>query len=127
MDWGSIILAAVSALGGSGITQVFNWRLNKKKAKEEVKATEIDNMRKAMVEFYQPLLDDQNRHIETLKVRIADQDTRIQQQSREISNLHKQISDIYKMIGGSISNIALANTARKKIAKKKEVTSDNNA
>lgn len=127
MDWGSVILAAVSALGGSGITQVFSWRLNKKKAKEEVKATEIDNMRKAMVEFYQPLLDDQNRHIETLKVRIADQDTRIQQQSREISSLHKQISDIYKMIGGSISPAVPADGARKRTVKKKEVTSDNNA
>ena len=110
MELGEILTYIVSALGGGGIGSVLTWKLNKRKGLAEIKTDEIENMRKAMEEFYDPLVKKQNE-------RIAQQDKRIAELEQEIANsreerakmekfyqnqiasLQKQITDITKALG----------------------------
>ena len=48
MDFGEIMTYVGTAIGAGGLTQVVNWRINRNKAKEEVKSDEIDNIRKSV-------------------------------------------------------------------------------
>lgn len=109
MEIGEIIGYALSALGGGGIASIFNWRINKNKAKEEVKSDEIENIRKS-VEVYQTIItdlktrnDEQNTKINELtqeveQLRREKREAEIEHQ-RQIQNLQKQIVEITKALG----------------------------
>ena len=58
MDFQEIITYALSALGGGGVVGIANWRINKRKAKAEVKADEIENLKNTIESIYQPIIDD---------------------------------------------------------------------
>ena len=128
MDIAEILSYAVTAIGAGGVTQVVNWRLNKRKASAEVKSDEIDNMRKAMQDFYEPLVERQNTRIGELEKEVATlRSERVKMQEdyqRQISTLQedyrkqlaamqKQIGELYKVMG-----VRTAQTARGR--KKKE-------
>ena len=102
MEIGEIIGYALSALGGGGIATVFNWRINRSKAKEEVKSDALENIRKE-VEVYQTIIADQNKRIAELTqevdaLRKEKREAEIEHQ-RQISNLQKQIVEITKALG----------------------------
>lgn len=91
-----------TALGAGGITQVVNWRINKKKAKVEVQADEIENIRKS-VEVYQTIISDQSKRIaelteevQTLRREKKEMD---ETYTRQISVLQQQIIEISRAIG----------------------------
>ena len=77
---------------GGGLTQLANWRINKAKAKEEVKSDAIENLRKTMEDFYKPIIDDQNQ-------RITDLLTQNKELRQEVQDLRNEIRDIYKYFG----------------------------
>lgn len=110
MEFGDIWTYVVTAVGGGGITQLINWRLNKRKnaaevntAEAEAKAAEIDNMRKAMQDFYEPLVERQNARIAELEKEVKDlrADKREQEllYQKQISALQEQILQINRALG----------------------------
>jgi len=60
--WGYII----TALGGGGITQLVNWRINKKKGNVEIKQSEIEVIAETVRSVYEPIIKQQNDRIEEL-------------------------------------------------------------
>lgn len=102
MEFGDIWSYIITFVGSSGITQLVNWRLNKRKntaevntAEAEAKAAEIENMRKAMQDFYEPLVNRQNTRIEELEKEIRD----LRQDKREMELLYqKQIAQLQEQI-----------------------------
>ena len=83
MDFGEIMTYVGTAIGAGGLTQVVNWRINRNKAKEEVKSDEIDNIRKS-VEVYQTIITD-------LKARNDEQNERISELTQEVNTLRDQL------------------------------------
>lgn len=83
MDFGEIMTYVGTAIGAGGLTQVVNWRINRNKAKEEVKSDEIDNIRKS-VEVYQTIITD-------LKARNDEQNERISELTQEVNTLREQL------------------------------------
>ena len=99
-----------TALGGGGITQFLNWRINRKKGKEEGKGMEIENIKKIVDEVYKPLLEQQNTQIVQANARIKELEAEVkslrEERSKErdsyqkqIAALQKQIVDITKALG----------------------------
>ena len=87
MEFGDIWSYIITVIGSGGITQLINWRLNKRKnaadvgvAEAGVKAAEIENMRKQMQDFYDPLVNRQNELI--------------LQQDEKIASLEKEVRDL---------------------------------
>ena len=103
MEFGDIWTYIVTAVGGAGITQLINWRLNKRKNIAEVKADEIDTMRKAMQDFYDPLVERQNIRIAELEKEVKDlrADKREQEllYQKQIAQLQEQILQITRALG----------------------------
>lgn len=110
MDWGELIGYVATALGAGGLTQIINWRIGKRKATAEVKSDEIDNMRKAMEDFYKPLLQHQDERIAAQNARIAELETEVKTlrdekrqmelaYQKQISDLQMQITTITKALG----------------------------
>jgi len=110
METGEIIGYLISAAGGGGLTALFNWRYNKKKNAASLKADEIENMRKAMMDFYEPLVAKQNELIEKQDLRIAQLEREVStlrserrdletMYQKQIAGLQKQITDLYRAVG----------------------------
>lgn len=103
MELGEIIGYALSALGGGGIASIFNWRINKRKANAEVKTDELENLRKTMQDFYDPLVKKQNERITELEseVKVLREERREMEfaYQKQIQILQKQIVEISKAIG----------------------------
>ena len=102
MEIGEIISYIGTAVGGGAITQFANWKLNKKKVKEEVKSDEIENIRKS-IDVYQTIIADQNKRISdlteevnTLRAQLRSERDEYQQQ---IQALQRQIVEITKVLG----------------------------
>ena len=109
MDFGEIMTYVGTAIGAGGLTQVVNWRINRNKAKEEVKSDEIDNIRKS-VEVYQTIItdlkaqnDEQNERISELtqEVNTLREQLRIErnEHQKQIDSLQKQIIEITRVLG----------------------------
>ena len=102
MEFNEIFGYIISALGGGGVTQFFNWRINKKKGQVEVNASEIDNIKKS-VEVYQTIIADQNKRINELneEVRQLREDKRKMEETyqAQIATLQKQIVEINRVLG----------------------------
>lgn len=110
MDFGEIMTYVGTAIGAGGLTQIINWRIGKRKATAEVKSDEIDNMRKAMEDFYKPLLQHQDERIAAQNARIAELETEVKtirdekrqmelSYQKQISDLQMQITTITKALG----------------------------
>ena len=103
MEIGEIITYIGTALGGGGLGWLVNWKWGRRKEAASVKADEIENMRKAMADFYDPLVERQNKRIaeledevKTLREQLAYERTEHQKQ---IDSLQKQITDITRALG----------------------------
>jgi len=110
MDFGEIMTYVATALGAGGLTQIINWRISKRKGIAEVKSDEIDNMRKAMEDFYKPLLQHQDERIAAQNARIAELESEVKtireekrqmelSYQKQIADLQKQITEITKALG----------------------------
>ena len=93
----------MSAAGGGGLTGLLSWRYHKKKNDADIKSDEIDNMRKAMADFYEPLVKRQNDRIAELEkeVKTLRDERREMEQlyQKQISDLQKQITEITRALG----------------------------
>lgn len=116
MEFGDVWGYIVAIVGGGGLTQLVNWRLNKRKNIAEVKSDEIENMRKAMADFYEPLVESQNRRISELETENARLRNDMREMERthqvQIAQLQEQILQISKAIGINAKN-ALRNEKKK--------------
>lgn len=110
MDITEIITYVASALGGGGIVGIANWRINKKKAKAELKADEIENLRKTIESIYQPIIDD-------LKKRVSEVEGEIQDVRAENAQLRKENAALRKEIAELRSGALWRNTNRGKDGK----------
>ena len=103
MELGEIVGYIISAASGGGLGSLLTWKLNKRKGIAEVKSDEIENMRKAMQDFYDPLVERQNRRIAELEEEVKtlrdqlDYERTLHQ--KQIENLQKQIIDITRVLG----------------------------
>lgn len=103
MEIGEIITYIGTALGGGGLGWIVNWKWGRRKEAASAKSDEIDNMRKAMEEFYDPLVKKQNariaeleKEVTTLREQLAYERTEHQAQ---IASLQKQITEITRALG----------------------------
>ena len=103
MEIGEIITYIGTALGGGGLGWIVNWKWGRRKEAAAARADEIDNMRKAMEEFYDPLVKKQNariaeleKEVVTLREQLAYERTEHQAQ---IASLQKQITEITRALG----------------------------
>ena len=103
MEIGEIITYIGTALGGGGLGWIVNWKWGRRKEAASAKSDEIDNMRKAMEEFYDPLVKKQNariaeleKEVVTLREQLAYERTEHQAQ---IASLQKQITEITRALG----------------------------
>ena len=110
MDWITLISSVLTFIAGGGIFTIVTLRVQKNKRKAEVKASDIDNMRKAMEDFYAPLLKAQDDRIASQNVRIKELEGEVKtlreeknaqelQYQRQIADLQKQITDITRALG----------------------------
>lgn len=102
MAWGEIIGYVGTAIGAGGITQLVNWKLNRSKAREEVKSDEIDNIKKS-VEVYQTIIADQSKRITELTEEVNGLREQLRNErgeyQRQIDSLQKQIIEITRVLG----------------------------
>ena len=103
MELGEIITYIGTALGSGGLVQLANWKWGRRKEAASVKSDEIETMKKAMEDFYDPLLKKQNTRIaelegevKTLRDQLAYERTEHQKQ---IDALQKQITEITRALG----------------------------
>jgi len=103
MDIDSIISLALGLLGGGAGGGILGWRMQRKKQAAEVKADEIENMRKAMEDFYGPLVKKQNERIAELESEVkqlrSDRREMEVAYQKQISELQKQIVEITRVLG----------------------------
>ena len=102
MEIGEIITYIGTALGSGGLVQLANWKWGRRKEAASVKSDEIETMKKAMEDFYDPLLKKQNTRIAELEgeVKTLREDRRKMEESyrTQIEGLNKQIIDLQKQI-----------------------------
>ena len=67
MEISEIITYIGTALGSGGLVQLANWKWGRRKEAASVKSDEIETMKKAMEDFYDPLLKKQNARIAELE------------------------------------------------------------
>ena len=103
MELGEIFPYIGTLLGGGGLGWIVNWKWGRRKEAANVKSDEIETMKKAMEDFYDPLLKKQNARIaelegevKTLRDQLAYERTEHQKQ---IDSLQKQITDITRALG----------------------------
>ena len=110
MEIGEIIPYIGTLLGGGGLGALINWKWGRRKEAASVKADEIDNMRKAMEEFYDPLVNKQNSRIAELEGEVKalrdqltyerkEHQAQIDAQNKQIADLQKQITEITRALG----------------------------
>ena len=110
MNFGEIIPYIITALGGGSAGWLVNWKWGRRKEAANVKSDEIETMKKAMEDFYDPLLKKQNARIaelegevKTLRDQLAYERTehqkQIESQNQQIAALQKQITDITRALG----------------------------
>lgn len=118
MDWLNFVLGVLTLLlAGVNIFQFIFFKQTRKKymaeadkAKASAKSDEIDNMRKALEDFYKPLLKTQDERIASQNVRISELETEVKtlrdekramelSYQKQIADLQKQITDITRALG----------------------------
>lgn len=103
MEIGEFLPYIITALGGGSAGWLVNWKWGRRKEAANVKSDEIETMKKAMEDFYDPLLKKQNARIaelegevKTLRDQLAYERTEHQKQ---IDALQKQITEITRALG----------------------------
>lgn len=108
MESGEIIGYFVALLGGGGVTQFVNWRINKRKGNAEVKRDEIENIHRTVEDVYKPLIEQQNKRIKELEEEVhglREQLARERAEHQEaMSAMQKQIVEINKALGINAKN-----------------------
>ncbi len=110
MNFGETIPYIITALGGGSAGWLVNWKWGRRKEAANVKSDEIETMKKAMEDFYDPLLKKQNARIaelegevKTLRDQLAYERTehqkQIESQNQQIAALQKQITEITRALG----------------------------
>ena len=98
MDWTTIITSIITFVAGGGIFTLVTIGVQKKKLKVEVKSDEIENMKKAMESYYDPVIQRQNTRISELETEVKTLREEKHQleisYQRQIADLQKQITDI---------------------------------
>ena len=103
METGEIIGYVLTALGGGGVTQFFNWRLNKRKGTAEVKRDEIENIHRTVEDVYKPLVEQQNIRIKELETEVRELRNQLAKERQEhqdaMAAMQKQIVEINRALG----------------------------
>ena len=110
MEFGDIWSYIVAAIGAGGITQLVNWRINKKKASVEVQSSELQLIAETVRTVYEPIIDQQNRTIEKNNERINALEAEVEklreekhalqdQYQEQIQKLEKRILEITRAVG----------------------------
>ena len=103
MEIGEIITYVVTALGGGGAGWLVNWKWGRRKEAANVKADEIETMKKAMEDFYDPLLKKQNARIAELEGEVKTLRDQLayerNEHQKQIADLQKQITEITRALG----------------------------
>ncbi len=110
MEFGDIWSYVVAAIGAGGITQLINWRINKKKATVEVQSSELQLIAETVRTVYEPIIDQQNRTIEKNNERINALEAEVEklreekhalqdQYQDQIQKLEKRILEITRAVG----------------------------
>ena len=103
MEIGEIITYIGTALGGGGLGWLVNWKWGRREKAASVKSDEIETMKKAMEDFYDPLVKKQNERIAELEdevktLRREKAEERAEHQ-KQIGSLQKQITELYRALG----------------------------
>ena len=103
MEIGEFLPYIITALGGGSAGWLVNWKWGRRKEAANVKSDEIETMKKAMEDFYDPLVKKQNERIaeledevKTLREQLTYERTEHQAQ---IASLQKQITEITRALG----------------------------
>ena len=110
MEFGDIWSYIVAAIGAGGITQLVNWRINKKKANIEVQSSELQLIAETVRTVYEPIIEQQNRTIEKNNERINALEAEVEklreekhtlqdQYQEQIQKLEKRILEITRAVG----------------------------
>lgn len=103
MEAGEIIGYVLTALGGGGVTQFFNWRINKRRGNAEVKRDEIENIHRTVEDVYKPLIEQQNLRIKELESEVRELRNQLAKERAEhqesIAAMQKQIVEINRALG----------------------------
>ena len=110
MEFGDIWSYIVAVIGAGGITQLVNWRINKKKASVEVQSSELQLIAETVRTVYEPIIDQQNRTIEKNNERINALEAEVEklreekhalqdQYQEQIQKLEKRILEITRAVG----------------------------
>ena len=103
MEIGEIITYVVTALGGGGAGWLVNWKWGRRKEAASVKSDEIETMKKAMEDFYDPLLKKQNARIAELEGEVKTLRDQLayerNEHQKQIADLQKQITEITRALG----------------------------
>lgn len=103
MEAGEIIGYVLTALGGGGVTQFFNWRINKRRGTAEVKRDEIENIHRTVEDVYKPLIEQQNLRIKELESEVRELRNQLAKERAEhqesIAAMQKQIVEINRALG----------------------------
>lgn len=103
METGEIIGYVLTALGGGGVTQFFNWRLNKRRGNAEVKRDEIENIHRTVEDVYKPLIEQQNLRIKELETEVRELRNQLAKERQEhqdaMAAMQKQIVEINRALG----------------------------
>ena len=103
MEIGEIITYIGTALGGGGLGWLVNWKWGRREKAASVKSDEIETMKKAMEDFYDPLVKKQNERIAELEdevktLRREKAEERAEHQ-KQIDSLQRQITELYRALG----------------------------
>ena len=103
MNFGEIIPYIITALGGGSAGWLVNWKWGRRKEAANVKSDEIETMKKAMEDFYDPLVKKQNERIAELEgeVKALREKLSIERDEHQaqIIALQKQVAELYKALG----------------------------
>lgn len=117
MDFGEILPYIATSIGSIGATLFANWGVNKLKTASEVKVNEaeasnteaearskeIENMRKAMEDFYTPLVNRQNARIAELEEEVKqlrnEKRAEAEAHAKQLALLQEQIVEINRALG----------------------------
>lgn len=103
MEIGEIITYIGTALGGGGLGWLVNWKWGRREKAASVKSDEIETMKKAMEDFYDPLVKKQNERIAELEgeVKALREKLSIERDEHQaqIIALQKQVAELYKALG----------------------------
>ena len=103
MEIGEIITYIGTALGGGGLGWLVNWKWGRREKAASVKSDEIETMKKAMEDFYDPLVKKQNERIaeledevKTLRREKAEERAEHQKQNERIAELEDEVKTLQR-------------------------------